>query len=112
MLCVVVFFFFSSRRRHTRLQGDWSSDVCSSDLIPLAIICLTSSRFTLAELASIEFSEWTLITCPGLGPGIPGWAAGLYALTTGYVGSSAGRATSGPAAATCRKIRLSTLVSV
>src|SRR5256885_4527422 len=29
---VVVLFFFSSRRRHTRLQGDWSSDVCSSDL--------------------------------------------------------------------------------
>src|SRR3989454_887333 len=28
------FFFFSSRRRHTRLQGDWSSDVCSSDLFP------------------------------------------------------------------------------
>src|SRR5256885_10696127 len=27
-----VLFFFSSRRRHTRLQGDWSSDVCSSDL--------------------------------------------------------------------------------
>src|SRR5256885_11007204 len=27
-------FFFSSRRRHTRLQGDWSSDVCSSDLRP------------------------------------------------------------------------------
>src|SRR5205807_4228322 len=25
-------FSFSSRRRHTRLQGDWSSDVCSSDL--------------------------------------------------------------------------------
>src|SRR5256885_2871246 len=24
-------FFFSSRRRHTILQGDWSSDVCSSD---------------------------------------------------------------------------------
>src|SRR5256885_11159968 len=29
----LLFFFFSSRRRHTRLQGDWSSDVCSSDLI-------------------------------------------------------------------------------
>src|SRR2546426_8865701 len=28
-------FFFSSRRRHTRLQGDWSSDVCSSDLTHL-----------------------------------------------------------------------------
>src|SRR3989454_401460 len=38
MLCLYwfrltfLFFFFSSRRRHTRLQGDWSSDVCSSDL--------------------------------------------------------------------------------
>src|SRR2546426_8927299 len=30
---VNLFFFFSSRRRHTRLQGDWSSDVCSSDLL-------------------------------------------------------------------------------
>src|SRR5256885_12303767 len=28
----VTLFFFASRRRHTRLQGDWSSDVCSSDL--------------------------------------------------------------------------------
>src|SRR5688500_20257287 len=28
----MLLFFFSSRRRHTRLQGDWSSDVCSSDL--------------------------------------------------------------------------------
>src|SRR5439155_13576191 len=26
-------FFFSSRRRHTRWPRDWSSDVCSSDLI-------------------------------------------------------------------------------
>src|SRR3982751_1685417 len=27
------FFFFSSRRRHTRSDRDWSSDVCSSDLL-------------------------------------------------------------------------------
>src|SRR5436190_14735595 len=27
------FFFFSSRRRHTRSLCDWSSDVCSSDLL-------------------------------------------------------------------------------
>src|SRR5207253_8102589 len=27
------YFFFSSRRRHTRWPRDWSSDVCSSDLI-------------------------------------------------------------------------------
>src|SRR5256885_16894301 len=31
-MMIIVVFFFSSRRRHTRLQGDWSSDVCSSDL--------------------------------------------------------------------------------
>src|SRR3954462_11176643 len=30
----VVVLFLSSRRRHTRLSGDWSSDVCSSDLDP------------------------------------------------------------------------------
>src|SRR2546422_7467029 len=29
----VAIFFFSSRRRHTRCSRDWSSDVCSSDLV-------------------------------------------------------------------------------
>src|SRR5699024_4931112 len=29
----ILYFFFSSRRRHTRSKRDWSSDVCSSDLI-------------------------------------------------------------------------------
>ena len=32
-VCFFFFFFFSSRRRHTRWSGDWSSDVCSSDLV-------------------------------------------------------------------------------
>src|SRR6266567_7530301 len=34
------FFFFSSRRRHTRFDCDWSSDVCSSDLLrdPVVVI--------------------------------------------------------------------------
>src|SRR5437762_12250305 len=43
-------FFFSSRRRHTRYIGDWSSDVCSSDLgynssntTHLAAICQASA---------------------------------------------------------------------
>src|SRR5207245_7537203 len=31
-----VVFFFSSRRRHTRCYRDWSSDVCSSDLVMIA----------------------------------------------------------------------------
>src|SRR5256885_9378314 len=46
-------FFFSSRRRHTRLQGDWSSDVCSSDLIKIpdtAVIVDTSGKFLLPGL--------------------------------------------------------------
>src|SRR5690349_13541615 len=35
-LCVFrVIFFFSSRRRHTRSLRDWSSDVCSSDLMEI-----------------------------------------------------------------------------
>src|SRR3989454_12398755 len=37
-------FFFSSRRRHTRLQGDWSSDVCSSDLIDELISAIDGNR--------------------------------------------------------------------
>src|SRR2546430_5653715 len=32
-LLLCSFFFFSSRRRHTRFDCDWSSDVCSSDLV-------------------------------------------------------------------------------
>src|SRR5215210_8976231 len=44
-------FFFSSRRRHTRYIGDWSSDVCSSDLDGLppgvieAVSAATGLRF-------------------------------------------------------------------
>src|SRR5256885_3563514 len=41
---VTVLFFFSSRRRHTRLQGDWSSDVCSSDLVPSFLSQSASDR--------------------------------------------------------------------
>src|SRR6266446_9292177 len=40
------FFFFSSRRRHTRLQGDWSSDVCSSDLADPTRTQRTTARTT------------------------------------------------------------------
>src|SRR5690625_1624826 len=40
--CLIFMFFFSSRRRHTRWPRDWSSDVCSSDLVLLvAMIALT-----------------------------------------------------------------------
>src|SRR5690606_39696781 len=35
--CLMYCFFFSSRRRHTRFSRDWSSDVCSSDLLLLQL---------------------------------------------------------------------------
>src|SRR2546429_2985350 len=38
------FFFFSSRRRHTRCSRDWSSDVCSSDLLPARTPVQTKAR--------------------------------------------------------------------
>src|SRR5256885_12092780 len=52
-------FFFSSRRRHTRLQGDWSSDVCSSDLLALSVSREVVQRewpsdFTEEEIEIIE----------------------------------------------------------
>src|SRR5437868_14193763 len=38
------FFFFSSRRRHTRSKRDWSSDVCSSDLLSIEQIVLLDGQ--------------------------------------------------------------------
>src|SRR2546422_10155779 len=41
----LMFFFFSSRRRHTRCSRDWSSDVCSSDLIRVESIALVGPQW-------------------------------------------------------------------
>src|SRR5258706_4932089 len=44
-------FYFTSRRRHTRLVSDWSSDVCSSDLMDSSVAPNDSScRFQLGNL--------------------------------------------------------------
>src|ERR1039458_10601996 len=45
-----VFFFFSSRRRHTRCLSDWSSDVCSSDLLDAADFDLSLAGFDQKEI--------------------------------------------------------------
>src|SRR2546427_2403338 len=39
-----LYFFFSSRRRHTRFDCDWSSDVCSSDLLQMRQILEASGQ--------------------------------------------------------------------
>src|SRR2546422_7946924 len=44
-----MFFFFSSRRRHTRCSRDWSSDVCSSDLV-LALFLIVVPGVSFAGL--------------------------------------------------------------
>src|SRR3989454_12615326 len=51
---VVSLFFFSSRRRHTRLQGDWSSDVCSSDLHLEVDVAVLAAAARLAHVASLR----------------------------------------------------------
>src|SRR4051794_15926324 len=44
---MLFFFFFSSRRRHTRWTGDWSSDVCSSDLAASWVLTVDGTDSTL-----------------------------------------------------------------
>src|SRR5437762_7246804 len=55
------FFFFSSRRRHTRYIGDWSSDVCSSDLrcaiYPGSFDPITNGHLDVIERARKLFDE-------------------------------------------------------
>src|SRR5260370_6409774 len=48
-----LFFFFSSRRRHTRFKCDWSSDVCSSDLI----VKLTAAALRQHPLLQAQWRE-------------------------------------------------------
>src|SRR5260370_15065092 len=50
-------FFFSSRRRHTRFKCDWSSDVCSSDLL---FLCLLLCLFLCAFVHASYLSESSL----------------------------------------------------
>src|SRR5256885_3494033 len=76
------FIFFSSRRRHTRLQGDWSSDVCSSDLtIPgLHARGPPRSRRTRPAAAHWRRSRGACARRPrparGCAPSLPGRSAG------------------------------------
>src|SRR5690606_22793921 len=52
---IVVHFFFSSRRRHTRFSRDWSSDMCSSDLMHHLV---TTWAYLDRSLASAFLLRW------------------------------------------------------
>src|SRR5689334_23618256 len=58
LLC---FFFFSSRRRHTRWNCDWSSDVCSSDLLRTKAISYTRDHLKEIAAYAIAFAS-TVVT--------------------------------------------------
>src|SRR2546429_3133816 len=56
------FFFFSSRRRHTRCSRDWSSDVCSSDLLNcnssfLGELALAAARLPVPRKEELQFKS-------------------------------------------------------
>src|SRR3989475_12823083 len=53
------FFFFSSRRRHTRFDCDWSSDVCSSDLVH--VDGELASRQYRIPLWAFEAGKWSAL---------------------------------------------------
>src|SRR6266702_7380351 len=58
---VGVVCFFSSRRRHTRWPRDWSSDVCSSDLVALSLRCSAVCMRTFGKTHGGEPALRTLV---------------------------------------------------
>src|SRR5690606_40325042 len=52
-------FFFSSRRRHTRFSRDWSSDVCSSDLMDILDLYPVGIGGTVVQALVTVFGEDT-----------------------------------------------------
>src|SRR5574337_1613291 len=69
---MLVVFFFSSRRQHTRLSGDWSSDVCSSDLqgvaailsVPLGLVVGSFLNVCIWRIPRDESIAWPGSHCP------------------------------------------------
>src|SRR5690348_17538724 len=63
------FFFFSSRRRHTRWTGDWSSDVCSSDLAPRNLELIGLRLRDVMQPGEVRGRPQSGIGLPGAGEG-------------------------------------------
>src|SRR5437867_817024 len=97
--CIFVFFFFSSRRRHTRSYGDWSSDVCSSDLGAYVVWCKVLSpdsgqdSFFVSVDGGTEFIystvinggyssawQWTFVNADAVNPSVFSFSAGQHSI--------------------------------
>src|SRR2546427_9575073 len=59
-------FFFSSRRRHTRFDCDWSSDVCSSDLVLAITAIILALRRRVPGLPAVWLA-YIVVLLPVLG---------------------------------------------
>src|SRR5437867_6933779 len=74
-------FFFSSRRRHTRSYGDWSSDVCSSDLMLVTSEIVRSQADVeqgrlVTSIATVQYLAWAIPAIGFLGT-VRGLAGGM-----------------------------------
>src|SRR5437867_12162680 len=74
-------FFFSSRRRHTRSYGDWSSDVCSSDLMLVTSEIVRTQGDVeqgrlVTSIATVQYLAWAIPAIGFLGT-VRGLAGGL-----------------------------------
>src|SRR5690348_17780226 len=85
------FFFFSSRRRHTRWTGDWSSDVCSSDLTDASIPLLCIWQIVLGIGNAFIWAPTAATATRNLPMHLAGAGAGVYNATR-QVGSVIGSA--------------------
>src|SRR5687768_1871025 len=61
MVVAVLIFFFSSRRRHTRCSRDWSSDVCSSDLLERLNATWANLPARQRSLRAVFEHSWSLL---------------------------------------------------
>src|SRR5699024_11328556 len=89
----IPFFFFSSRRRHTRSKRDWSSDVCSSDLLTLLLPNTSQSIYAyvsrLLDSSGLHFS--TTQTVANMEIAVQSASAGLGVCFTLEIGRASCR---------------------
>src|SRR5690606_27326865 len=67
LFCLASEFFFSSRRRHTRFSRDWSSDVCSSDLVTVRVGDGTAAGAAYTVHIDSDLTGWGMLIKDDLG---------------------------------------------